>query len=221
MKLPSLREIFDTQNKLQKEKEKYNETPTEEGFKIIQDLSSEKRSRARHFAHFVATEFNEEFAGYAMCPKDTMAVQSSDEYFSYPGWCLVLSGGVGAGKTIAAVNLLGQFSIENDDEFRILFSSDVACIPIFGKEGEDYFRDVCEIEVLLIDDLGAEIDTPGSRAFFSRLIDFRHRRKLTTIITTNLALKAWAERYGSRIVDRISDNSTIIELPNKSMRGEK
>ena len=222
MKFKTFHDLVDAAKKQSRAQQEYNEDPCAETFENLNLSLSKKDEKLWIISNDLIKQFNQDFVDLALCPLiQTHAVGSVDEFYASCEWCLVLSGGVGSGKTIAAVNCLIQHVTQRDVDWKILFAVDIACAPIFGKEGEEYFKPIAESEFLLIDDLGSEIDTPGSRAFISRLIDFRHRRDLRTVITTNLAMPAWIPRYGSRIVDRVTDNSAVVELPNKSMRGQK
>jgi DNA replication protein DnaC len=80
---------------------------------------------------------------------------------------------------------------------------------------------------MVIDDLGVEyLDKNGN--FLQRLdelIDERYSNYRQTIITTNLNVKAFKERYGERVADRIREGfefgGAFMELAESSMRVRK
>lgn len=81
-----------------------------------------------------------------------------------------------------------------------------------------------QADLLLLDDLGSEpfVDNISSETLFSvlneRMLAGRH-----TVIATNLRLKDLHERYGERILTRISDQATtdILQLQGKDIRFHK
>ncbi|PZN09494.1 MAG: hypothetical protein DIU69_08640, partial [Bacillota bacterium] len=71
--------------------------------------------------------------------------------------------------------------------------------------------------VLIIDDLGAE-DEPRARTKIDTVVYYRHAARRPTVITTNLRPEALAERYGSRVVDRLQEWGPVVQVVAESMR---
>jgi len=75
----------------------------------------------------------------------------------------------------------------------------------------------------IMDDLGAEQDTDGSRWFMSSLIDNDYRNikegiAKSSIITTNLTHTPLIERYGSRTWDRLQEHYKVFKFAPHSFR---
>ena len=72
--------------------------------------------------------------------------------------------------------------------------------------------------VLLIDDVGAEKITDWSRQMFYTLIDRRYVNMRPTIITSNLNMNEFAEKFDDRVASRIADKGEVITLKGKDRR---
>ena len=88
----------------------------------------------------------------------------------------------------------------------------------FGQEGTDGFlRTLQNVELLIIDDLGAEEINPWAKAKLYEIIDFRYRAEKPLIITTNLDLKTLEQRLTgqdgvTRTFDRIAEMCQPFEV---------
>ena len=88
-------------------------------------------------------------------------------------------------------------------------------------EAENGVKELMEVPVLMIDDLGSEPmmqNITVEQLFF--LINERQRRGLSTVISTNLTLKELRERYTERIASRLNDpqHCEILILEGKDLR---
>lgn len=146
---------------------------------------------------------------------------------------LVLSGGVGTGKTVAACERIREYvyaiekwsplaQYDTSPSFREALpvwcsACELARIDHFSALAVDQFKDV---PLLVVDDLGSEYN--DAKGFFAALldevIDNRYANKLATVITTNLNAAGFADRYGSRVVDRLREAGRFISCGNASMR---
>jgi len=126
-------------------------------------------------------------------------------------WCVVLSGGVGTGKTVAAAwwgaqVAGGRFATLPDLESR-------------GRYDRAGLASVERARRLVLDDLGAEHLNDSSRCLVDGLLDARYRAGNPIVITTNLTARQFRARYGERIVDRIRDGGRFVQVSGNSMRG--
>jgi DNA replication protein DnaC len=85
---------------------------------------------------------------------------------------------------------------------------------------EDY-DNIFSCEVLIIDDLGTEMKNSFTTAQMFQVINERLIRRRSTIITTNLSLGDLRDRYGERVLSRITSNYTLIKLFGKDVRLQK
>jgi hypothetical protein len=76
---------------------------------------------------------------------------------------------------------------------------------------------------LVLDDFGVEFLDKGGflRSLIDEIIQERHRRELPTVISANLSVPEFVERYGRRVVDRIAESGTPVVCEGKSFRTSK
>lgn len=74
----------------------------------------------------------------------------------------------------------------------------------FGRAQGDSEGQLVNCDLLVLDDLGMEFDTPFSRACLYNVINARLLEGKPTVISTNLSYTALQERYGDQIASRIS-----------------
>jgi len=158
----------------------------------------------------------------------TEATQAVDAFFADPDQrILVLSGGMGLGKSVAAANAIHRFGGGR--------YATAAKLCDFGDDGKAARAAAEKTRLLVIDDLGSEYsgDKGWTISIFDALLCLRHSRKLRTIITTNLGRMDFVKRYGGevdqagkvksrgRIADRIVGNGRFVTLVGKSLRDRR
>lgn len=133
---------------------------------------------------------------------------------------MLILGNTGSGKTYtfyAIAKVLnnwggGVSNIENWVEF--LFElKDRGNRSIKGLM-EDFLSN----KYIFIDDLGAEEDKDWGKEMLYLVINKCYKFNKILFINTNLDNKQLIERYGERILDRISDMVEVVEMPNKNYR---
>ena len=133
---------------------------------------------------------------------------------------LIFSGPTGTGKTFLcncmAKKMLDKgCSLYYSGAYSLL--SDLADIH-FGKEtAADKELILCS-DVLVIDDLGAEIPTKITPNLLLFLIEQRGRRGLSTFITTNCGIDRLFENYGERIGSRLVKDYKIFNMYGEDIR---
>lgn len=129
------------------------------------------------------------------------------------GRCLILSGGVGCGKTSACCAYL----IEKEYGMFVDISEIRNAVYSYDKK---FINEIKKTEILVIDDLGAK--TEGDSEFFVSVIDeivnARHGDELTTLITTNATLAELSKRYGERTADRLREWGIFFSSKERSFR---
>lgn len=124
---------------------------------------------------------------------------------------LVLSGGTGTGKSVAAAYALAK---ARGGIWRTAAQLCRTFSASFGEQFED--QELCLTAFLLVaDDVGAELEPHRERmgATLVELLEHRKRspRYMRTIITTNLNRNAFERRYGSeRMLSRLSREAGIV-----------
>ncbi len=128
---------------------------------------------------------------------------------------LLLVGSEGAGKTHLAVAAAAARQDSGDEVFfssvadllgqlRSAFDPDS---PISHNELLEHIKTV---ELLVLDDMGAERNTPFAEEKLFQIVDYRHAEQLPTIITTSRL--DVIERHRSRILARLRDRLFVTQL---------
>lgn len=139
----------------------------------------------------------------------TKAVRHVEAWMDSSDRILVLSGGVGCGKTFAS----GVFVAETGAHWTTAIGLERASTERWSDGSPFNIR----ASTLVIDDVGTETLSDRWLEAFSLLIDVRqcHGR---TLITTNLPHTEWRPRYKARISDRINHVGRFVEMADGSMR---
>ncbi len=90
----------------------------------------------------------------------------------------------------------------------------------FSREsyrGEDYER-IFGCDLLIIDDLGTEFPTAMTNSWLFELVNERIRRRVSTLISTNLDLGGLGETYTERMISRFVEHYTAIKLAGPDIR---
>ena len=152
---------------------------------------------------------------------------------------LYLNGNFGCGKTYLLCAMLNELAKKNIKVAVIYYPELLRKIKETFNSDEDstYLNKIKKIEILLLDDIGAETTTPWSRdEVLGTILQYRMDEGLTTFFTSNLTLEELEEHLGSsnkgvekvkarRIIERIkqlTDNITMIsENKRKWGKNEK
>lgn len=144
---------------------------------------------------------------------------------------LYLSGSFGSGKTYlisATFNELAKKNIRSAIVYWPEFLRNIkASFNIDFNEKMEYIK---RVELLLIDDLGAENTTAWGRdEILGPILQYRMQEKLSTFFTSNLTLKELEQHFSvtkdnvdivkaKRIMERIEQLTVNIELLSKNLR---
>lgn len=133
---------------------------------------------------------------------------------------LALCGSPGTGKSVAATWAVRE-AIRGGSSAAFRRTAEIAKLSGF-EAGARELEHLKNVDLLALDDFGAELLTDYARAQLFELLDARHEAYGRTILTSNLqwmGAGGMAERLGERLVDRIADGGTRVQLaPVKSMR---
>lgn len=151
-------------------------------------------------------------------PKESPAIQAVRAFLEPTNTktMLILAGGVGCGKTVAAAWAI-------DSRKTGLFVKAVELVR-HGTYDREFWEQLGASPLLAIDDLGTEPrDEKGwAAANLDALLDARYDGARKTILTTNLTADDFKARYcagaGIRTLDRIREIGTFFAVPGDSMR---
>lgn len=127
---------------------------------------------------------------------------------------ILMSGGTGLGKTHLSLAVADAVIKKG---YNVIYCSVPELLRIIEREHYrkwDHSRDndisddgvmnsVTECDLLILDDLGAEVDKPLYTSFLYEIINARTNRKLPMIVSTNLGMNDLNARYQDRIGSRI------------------
>ena len=138
----------------------------------------------------------------------------ADQYPDVPQRDILLTGKSGLGKTYlmhAMANRLAERGIQ------VLMISAYQFFQLARKayfEGEDVPEEIMESPILMLDDVGSEplMKNVTVEQLFN-VINERRNHGRSTILSTNLNLEEFRERYTERIASRISDPRNSLTIP--------
>ena len=141
------------------------------------------------------------------------AFEVAQAYAYNPDGWLVLIGRNGCGKTHLAAAIANQHLVQGSlvlfatvpdllDHLRATFA------PTSPVVYDQLFSSMREAELLVLDDLGSEQNSPWASEKLFQLLNYRYNSRFPTVITTNsMRLQTVDERIRSRLMDR----SLVIE----------
>lgn len=147
---------------------------------------------------------------------DTFSENTSDS--------LLFVGGTGLGKThvssaIAKSVIDKGFSVSYDSAQNIISAFER---ERFLRDGERHDSDrYLNADLLIIDDLGAEVQSKSSVSYFYTIINTRIIASKPTIVSTNLSAKELTYQYDSRIVSRLLGEYKVFLFEGDDIRKVK
>ncbi|MEG0369556.1 MAG: ATP-binding protein, partial [Hungatella sp.] len=147
--------------------------------------------------------------------------------YSTKGGNLIFTGSTGVGKTFLT-NCIAKELIDRYQSVIYLSANDL--FDVFSKnkfsyEPEEEMRDlyqyILDCDLLIIDDLGTELNNTFVSSQLFYCINERLLRKKGTIISTNLSITMLRDTYSDRISSRIMSQYSIIPLYGDDIRTKK
>lgn len=130
---------------------------------------------------------------------------------------LLLSGPTGTGKTVITCAMAHDIG----DVGAWWHATDV-CQHIRDRDvnraGGYARKSLASRSLLILDDLGAERDADYERSIMVELLEARHRRRVLTIVATNLRPDELTARYGSRVTSRFSESMHPVAMTGEDRR---
>ena len=147
------------------------------------------------------------------------------ETFHADGQNLFLSGAPGLGKTFLSACIASSVS---ESGWSVVYDTAVTICSRyeegrFGRRGnpeeaEADIRRYLSCDLLIIDDLGAEMNTAFSVSTIYEVINSRLRSRNSTVISSNLAPSDLAKRYNVQIASRLNGEYECLRFYGKDIR---
>jgi DNA replication protein DnaC len=152
------------------------------------------------------------------------AFRRAKEWADHPDGWLVLLGMNGCGKTHLAAAIANERLDRGDrvafanvpdllDELRAGYAPDAR------RRFDQVFRQLLEVPVLVLDDLGAQKSSPWAEEKLYQLLNHRHLARSFTVITTNQKPSEMERRIASRIADTEVSQMYEIMAPDFRTQG--
>ncbi len=148
------------------------------------------------------------------------------ERFSAENMGLMFLGNVGTGKTFAACCIANAL-IDKGYKALVATAGDLIRVASDFKTSAETFSKIREIDLLIIDDFGAQSNTENNTSALFDLVDTRYKAAKPLVITSNLTangMKNAPDVRLKRIYDRINEACTCpfspVVLSGKSLRDE-
>lgn len=155
------------------------------------------------------------------------AAKQFAEDFDKTGANLLFIGGTGLGKTHLST-AIARRAIERGQD--VVYETAQNVIADFeydrfrrgyDKDEEEKSARYLDADLLIIDDLGAELTNQFTVSSLYNIINTRINRAKSTIISTNLGQKGLAERYDERITSRLFGEFYPFLFKGRDVRGQK
>ena len=133
---------------------------------------------------------------------------------------LLLTGATGIGKTHLCLAIARGVA---EQGYSVVYGSVQPLIrqmeaEHFGRAQGGSESQLVDCDLLVLDDLGMEFDTPFSRACLYNVLNARLLEGKPTVISTNLSYTALQERYGDQIASRISGGFVPLLCVGRDIR---
>lgn len=135
---------------------------------------------------------------------------------------ILLYGSFGTGKTFLSACIANELLDKGETVLVTNFSSILNRLQGFEEDKQDFIDGLCRFDLLIIDDLGVERNTPYALEQVYNVIDARYRSGKPIIVTTNLSIEEIknppSPEYG-RIYDRVVEMCPIkMSISGESQR---
>lgn len=136
---------------------------------------------------------------------------------------LVLAGNVGRMKTTLASAVCNQLLWAGFSVFFVPMAELLQMMLSYGKrqsgiELDNLQRRVRDVDLLILDDVGAEYKNDWVIQSFDAMISNRYNNLKPVLITTNLAMSGIGKLYQMRIFDRLRQCNLLLSFYGSSLR---
>lgn len=135
---------------------------------------------------------------------------------------LILVGEIGTGKSGLAVSAAKEITWADESKtLKYFYAYDLLISGVSFEERKGTLKEVLAPDVVIIDELGIQLDTPPARAFLERVLIGRHEEEKATILISNLEPEKFWALLGERVEDRIKKTGKRVVFDGINIRGIK
>jgi len=142
-------------------------------------------------------------------------------HFSSQSSSLLMIGKPGLGKTFLSAAIAGEVSKAG---YAVVYDSVTTIISVM--EGEKFDRNdesegsakYLHCDLLILDDLGTEMNTPFAQSALYRLVNHRLTKELPTIVSTNLSKDELSRRYQASLTSRLLGAFEVLYFWGEDIR---
>lgn len=149
---------------------------------------------------------------YGICMRAAEAISNGEKK------SVMITGPVGTGKTHLAV-AIAQYCMEHGVVVKFGNITDLLqnMKRAFTKK-DDILPELESVPLLVIDDLGKEVNTEWVQETMYSMLNYRYEHMLSTVITTNLSMSELQERLGEATVSRLVEMCEYVATDGKDHR---
>lgn len=192
----------------------------------------EKENFSKFSFHYYSDDYIDETLGLSPLTnmqKVVAGCKSFIRHFKKNNENLLLLGNTGVGKTFLA-NCIAKELL--DRGYTVIYLTAFRLFDIlekykFGKdedstyEASNQFEYFLDCDLLIIDDLGTELNNSFTNSQLYLIINERLLRQKSTVISTNLSLTNINTNYGERVFSRIASSYSVHRIIGKDIRLHK
>lgn len=171
------------------------------------------------------TDPNSGASAYEMAHKALKQCKNFVKNFSSSYENILLYGNTGVGKTFLT-NCIAKALLDRCHS--VLYFSATTLFDTLAKNTFEQRLDevpsssyILDCDLLIIDDLGTEMSNSFVLSKFFEVINERHLRRKSTLISTNLSMETLKDIYTERTFSRIFGNYILIKLIGNDIRIQK
>jgi len=138
---------------------------------------------------------------------------------------VLFTGNTGVGKTFLC-NCIAKALMEKNHS--VIYLTAIELFDAMAKakiQGDtsmkNLYEKMMECELLVIDDLGSELNNSLTNSNLFFIINHRLQKRLATIISTNLNMEQIRDNYSERVSSRIMSSYDVLPLIGKDIRLRK
>ena len=198
---------------------------------VKRSLSSLLKLGGERFETFDLSYYSDSADASGLSPRRQMRVirdycRLYAEKFTPGAANLLFQGGTGLGKTFLSACIA---RVVADKGFSVAYESAVACVSSFetakfsrgsdaGDEAQEQVQRYLGCDLMILDDLGTEMQGGYAPTALYTLIDGRLSAGRSTIISTNLQTEELERRYSPQIVSRLKGEYTEFAFIGSDIR---